>query len=242
MKHRMLKTWAGLLLSGTLAAAVQAQTPPSAAEPAQVVSLSASARKEVAQDWLTVVVRASLEGSDATAVQAQLKSVVNQALAELRPQEQPQQLEVRTGGFGIYPRHNPQGRLVGWLGQADLVVQGRDFAKVGQVAGRLPRMVVTQADFSLSREGRQQLESEVQSQAVQKFRQRAQELARDFGFSGYSLRQVSVGALDRPEQPVMQARLMSDAGLERSAAAAPIPLAAGKEEVRITVSGSIQLR
>lgn len=242
MRRWMLQPLAGLALWGMAATAVQAQTPAVSGEPAQVVSLSASARKEVPQDWLAVVVRASLEGSDASALQEQLKSVVNHALAELRPLEQPQQLEVRTGSFGIYPRHNPQGRLVGWLGQADLVVQGRDFARVSQGAGRLPRMVVTQADFSLSREGRQQLESEVQSQAVQKFRQRAQELARDFGFSGYTLRQVSVGAVDRPEPPVMQARLMSDAGLERSAAAAAIPLAAGKDEVRITVSGSIQLR
>ena len=227
-----------LVLAWGWHAAVQAQALP-AAEATQVVSLSASAQQEVQQDWLTVVVHASLEGSEPVAVQNQLKAVVEQALAQVRPQVQAQSFEVRTGQFGIYPRHGDKGRLLGWQGQADVVIEGRDFAKVSQAAAQVPRMVVTQAVFSLSRQARQQLEAEVQSQAVQKFRQRAQQLAQDFGFSGYTLRQVSVGSVDRPE-PMLQARAMlADAPM---AGATAIPLAAGKDEVRITVSGSIQLR
>ena len=222
-----------------LGAALQAQTL-AAAEPAQVVNLSASAQKEVPQDWLSVVLRASLEGSEPAAVQTQLKAVVEQALGQLRTQVQSPAFEVRSGSFGIYPRHNDKGRVVGWQGQADLVIEGRDFVKVSQAAGQVPRMAVAQAAFSLSREGRQQLEAEVQSQAVQKFRQRAQQLAKDFGFAAYTLRQVSVGSADRAE-PMLQARAMvADVGMAPPAAA--IPLAAGKDEVRISVSGSIQLR
>ena len=207
----------------------------------QVLQLSASAREEVPQDWLSVVVRAQLDGSDPVALQNQLKSILDAAWTSLRPRLQPQQLEVRSGNFGIYPRHNNQGRVTGWQGQAELVIEGRDFAKVSQLAGHLPRMTVAQADFSLSREGRQQLEAEVQSQAVQNFRQRAQALAKDFGFAGYTLRQVSVSSVDRPE-PGIQPRLMMAADAAAAPAQAPIPLVAGKDEVRITVSGSIQLR
>ena len=228
-----------LALAWGLHAPVQAQTPP-AAEASQIVNLSASAQQEVQQDWLTVVVQASVEDNEPVAVQNQLKSLVEQALAQLRPQVQPQVFEVRSGHFGIYPRHNDKGRLLGWQGQADVVIEGRDFAKVSQAAGQVPRMTVAQAAFSLSRQARQQLEADVQSQAVQKFRQRAQQLARDFGFSSYSLRQVSVGSVDRPE-PMLQARAMvADAAMAPTPTA--IPLAAGKDEVRITVSGSIQLR
>lgn len=207
----------------------------------QVLQLSASARQEVPQDWLSVVVRAQLDGSDPVALQNQLKSILDAAWTSLRPRLQPQQLEVHSGQFAIYPRHNNQGRVTGWQGQADLVIEGRDFAKVSQLAGNLPRMTVAQTDFSLSREGRQQLEAEVQSQAVQNFRQRAQALAKDFGFAGYTLRQVSVSSVDRPE-PGLQPRLMMAVDAASAPAQAPIPLVAGKEEVRITVSGSIQLR
>ena len=182
------------------------------------------------------MVRAQQDGSDPVALQSQLKATLEAALSSLRPRLQAQQLEVRSGQFDIYPRHNAQGRVIGWQGQADLVVEGRDFAQVSQLAGNLPRMSVAQADFSLSREGRQQLEAEVQSQAVQNFRQRAQALAKDFGFAGYTLRQVNVSSVDRPE-PGVQPRLMMAADATASPAQAPIPLVAGKEEVRITVSG-----
>ena len=203
---------------------------------------NASARKEVQHDWLSIVVRAQQEGADPVALQNQLKTTLEAALSSLRPRLEPQQLEVRSGHFGIYPRHNNQGRVTGWQGQVDLVVEGRDFARVSQLAGNLPRMTVAQADFSLSREGRQQLEAEVQSQAVQNFRQRAQALARDFGFAGYTLRQVNVSAVDRPEPGIQPRMLMADAAMAPAAAPAAIPLVAGKDEVRITVSGSIQLR
>lgn len=204
----------------------------------QVLTFSASARQEVSQDWLTVVARAQIEGKDPATVQTQLNAIVQAALARLQPL--PDQIEVRSAQFGIYPRHDAQGRLTAWQGQADLVIEGRDFAQVGQLAAGLARMTVTQASFSLSRQARQQLEAQVQSQAVQSFRQRAQALARDFGFAGYSLRQVSVSSVERPE-PQMQPRMLM---VEAVATAAPagLALAAGKEDVRITVSGSIVLR
>ncbi len=231
------KTWAGMALLGWAAAATaQTATGLIPTEPTQVLSLSATARQEVQQDWVSVVVRAQLDGSDPTALQTQLKAVTERALAGLRPQVQPQQLEVRSGTFGIYPRSNNEGKRIGWQGQTELVIEGRDVAKVAQLAGNVPQMTVSQTNFSLSAEARQQLEAQVQSQAVQKFRQRAQALAKDFGFTAYTLRQVAIGAVDRPEMGP-QSRMMAMAD-----APTAIPLAAGKEEVRITVSGSIQLR
>lgn len=230
-----------LSLSSLMALGPVARAQGSSAEPKQVLNLTATARQEVSQDWLTVVARAQLDGKDPAAVQAQLNAIVQAALTSLRPQQRPQQLEVRSGNLGIYPRHDAQGRLTAWQGQAELVIEGRDFAQVSQLAAGLARMTVAQATFSLSRDGRQQLETQVQSQAVQNFRQRAQALALDFGFAGYSLRQVSVSSVDRPE-PVMQPRMLMAETAAASTAAAPLALAAGKEEVRITVSGSIVLR
>ena len=231
-----------LILFAALSIGTEARAQAPQTEAQQILQLSASARKEVQHDWLSIVVRAQQEGADPVALQNQLKTTLEAALSSLRPRLEPQQLEVRSGHFGIYPRHNNQGRVTGWQGQVDLVVEGRDFARVSQLAGNLPRMTVAQADFSLSREGRQQLEAEVQSQAVQNFRQRAQALTKDFGFAGYTLRQVNVSAVDRPEPGIQPRMLMADAAMAPAAAPAAIPLVAGKDEVRITVSGSIQLR
>lgn len=238
--HIVLPRRSSLLLAAamTLSGAAVAQTAP---EPVNLVSLSASAFKDVPEDWLTMVVRATADAADAVSAQNQLKLAVEAALANLRPQAQPQQMEVRTGSFGIYPRHNNQGRVIGWQGSAEVVIEGRDFARVSAAAGKVPGMTVGSAGFSLSREGRQKLESEVQALAVERFRQRAQELSRSFGFNGYTVRQVSVSSADQGG-PVIAHRAMAAPMAMAAAADMAVPVEAGKATVNITVNGTVQMR
>jgi len=207
--------------------------------PANVVSLSASGHLEVPQDWLTVVLGTTREGADAATVQNQLKQAVDAALAAAQPQARPQQFEVRTGNLRLYPRYGSNGRISGWQGQAEVVLEGRDIARLSDVAGRVASMTVSSMGFSLSRDARLALESQVQAQAIERFRARATEVAKGFGFSGYTLREVSVSSADMPDRPVP--RMMA---MEAKAAAGdmPIPTAAGTATVSVTVSGSVQLR
>jgi uncharacterized protein YggE len=64
------------------------------------------------------------------------------------------------------------------------------------------------------------------------------ELARGFGFSGYTLREVAVNSNDQgyPRPRVMAMELKS------AQADAPVPVEAGKSSVVVTISGSVQLR
>lgn len=219
-----------------LAVPAWAQTPE---VPANVVSLSASGHMEVPQDWLTVVLSTTKEGADPVTVQNQLKQAVDSALAAAQAQARPKQLEVRTGNLRLYPRHGSNGRISGWQGQAELVIEGRDIARVGEVAGRIQSMTVSSMGFSLSREARQALESQVQAQAIERFRARATEVAKGFGFAGYTLRDVSVSSADMPDRPVprMMAMEAKAAGSDMA-----IPTAAGTATVSVTVSGAVQLR
>lgn len=207
--------------------------------PANIVSLSASGHMEVPQDWLTVVLGTTKEGSDPVTVQNQLKQAVDAALAAAQGQARPQQLEVRTGNLRLFPRYGSNGRISGWQGQAEVIIEGRDIARIGEVSGRIQSMTVSSMGFSLSREARLALESQVQAQAIERFRARATEVAKGFGFSGYTLRDVSVSSADMPERPMPRMVAM-----EAKAAASDmaIPTAAGTATVSITVSGAIQLR
>jgi predicted secreted protein len=226
----------GLIVAMAAAPAALAQAPE---VPANVVNLSASGHMEVPQDWLTVVLGTTREGSDAATVQNQLKVALDAALAVAQPQARPQQLEVRTGNLRLYPRYGSNGRISGWQGQAELIVEGRDIANVSAVAGRVQTLTVSSMGFSLSREARQALESQVQAQAIERFRARATEIAKGFGFGSYTLRDISVSSSDMPERPMP--RMMA---MEAKAAAsdAAIPVAAGTSTVSITVSGAIQMR
>jgi len=210
------------------------ELPPPA--PHNVLQLSASASVEAQQDLLSVTLSTTSQDADAAAVQRQLTAAVDAALASLRPLIQPGQLDVRTGRFGLSPRWNRDGRIDGWTGTAEVVVEGRDFPRITQAAAKVQTLVVHGIGFGLSRQEQERAEREAQAAAIQRFRGKADELARSFGFSGYALREVSVGANEAGPVPV---RMMAPAA---AGIAGQVPVEAGRSTVRVTVSGSVQLR
>ena len=232
---RSFRLLAALALACAAAGASAQVVPP----PQNVLQLQASGTVEVQQDLLMMVLTVSRDGSDPAAVQAQLKTALDSALAEARRNAQPGQLDVRTGNFALYPRHGRDGRISGWTGTAELVLEGRDFARITQTAGRINTMTLGGVSFGLSREQRAKVEGEAQAQAIERFKARAAELARGFGFTGYTLREVAVNA----NEPGFAPRMRMAAQEARLAAAdAPVPVEPGRSAVTVTVSGSVQLR
>jgi len=206
--------------------------------PQNVLQLTASGTVDVQQDLLSLVLTTTREGTDANLVQAQLKAALDAALAEARKSAQAGQLEVRTGNFGLYPRYEQANRISGWRGTAELVLEGRDFPRITQTAARIQSMTLAGVSFGLSREQRAKVEGEAQAIAIERFKAKAAELARSFGFSGYGLREVAVNSNDQgfsPRQRFAEAPMAAAANM-------PVPVEAGKSAVTVTLSGSVQLR
>ena len=237
--HRI--TAAGLVgLSSLLAAPAGAQTAlATTVAPSNVVSLNASASMEVPKDQLTVVFSTNREGPDAAQVQAQLKQALDAALAEARKAARPGgQVEVQTGNFAVYPRYNNRGTPGGWTGSAELVVEGKDMPAIAQLVGRIQTLTVARSSFGLSREAREAVDAEVTAQAIARFKLKAEQVARQFGFGGWALREVQVQGTDLSVHPQPMMRMQASAA---PAADAPLPVEAGKTAVTATVSGSVQL-
>lgn len=224
-------------LCAALALPAQAQA---LTEPQNVVQLSASAQQEAVQDWLTVTLQARHQAPDAGTVQNQLKASVERALAHARPRAARAGLALSTGAFQVQPRYGRDGQVVGWQGTAELLLQGRDVAQVAALAGDTPGMSVAHIYFSLSREASQRLEAEVRQQAIARFKATAQQVAQEFGFAGYTLREVSVsdGGVASPVRP----RLFMAAEAKADMASAPVPAEPGRATVQVSVAGSVQLR
>ena len=209
------------------------------APPQNVVQLSAQATQEVQQDLLTITLNTTREAADAATAQAQLKLALDGALQEARKAAQPEAMEVRTGYFSLYPRYGRDGKVTGWQGTAELVLEGKDFGRISTTAGKVQGMTVSGVGFGLSRAQRTKVESEIQTTAIERFKARASEVAKAFGFGGFTLREVSINSND--SMPGPRPRVMA---LEARAAAADmaVPVEAGKATVVVTVSGSVQLR
>ena len=205
--------------------------------PQNVVQLAANGSVEVQQDLLTISMSTTREGLDATAIQSQLKTALDSALTEAKKTAQPGQLDVRTGNFSLYPRYGRDGKITVWQGTTELVLEGRDFARISAAAGKIQTLTMGQVSFGLSREQRLKVEGDAQTQAIERFKARAADIAKSFGFATYTLREIAVntgeqGYVPRQRVMAMEAKsAMSDA---------PVPVEAGKATV--TVSGSVQLQ
>lgn len=209
-----------------------------------VLGLSAQASVEVTRDLLAITFSTSRQGADANAVQAQLKRALDAALAEARQAARPGELEVQTGNFSLYPRYaggtptSPPG-LSGWQGSAELVVEGRDIAAIGQLAGRITTMTVARVGHRLSRQASQRVEVEIAVEAIARYRAKAAEYARQFGYAGFTIREVSVATSDPDGGPVPMLRM-------QAAGAAPtgeaLSIEPGKSVVTATVNGTVQMK
>lgn len=219
------------------ATAVFAQNVPAPTQ--NVLQLTASGTVEVQQDLLSIQLSTTREGADASTVQAQLKVALDAALAEARKTVLAGQMEMRTGNFSLYPRYTRDGKISGWNGTAELTLEGRDFARITQAAGRIQTLTLRGVSFGLSREERARVEGEAQAIGIAQFKTKAETLAKGFGFSGYSLREVSVNANDQGFVP--RPRMMAMEAKSASADMA-VPVEAGKSSVIVTVSGTVQLR
>jgi predicted secreted protein len=225
---------ASLALLAAAPGTFAAETP----APQGVVNLQASATAEVPRDLLIVTLNATREGPDAAAVQSALKQALDAALAEARKAAKPGQVDVQTGNFTLFPRYGKQSTITGWQGNAELVLEGRDMPAIAALAGRITTMTVARVAYSLSRELREKTEGELAAQAIARYRAKAADMARQFGYSGYTLREASVSATEPNfPQPLPRARTMAVA----SAGDEALPVEAGKGVVNIVVNGSVQL-
>lgn len=224
-------------VSGT-AFAQNAATP----APQNVLQLAASGSVDVQQDLLVLTLAATREGADASTVQTQLRQALDAGLAEAKRAAQPEQMEVRTGQFGLYPRYGKDGKITAWQGRAELVLQGRDFSRITTTAGRIQSMPISQIAFDLSKEARARVQAEAQTRAIEEFKNRAGELAKGFGFSGYSLREVSVNSDEMSPGPRAPRMVAMQAKSSMMSADESVPVEAGKTQVVVHVSGSVQLR
>ena len=224
-----LFTWAGATFSQQSTARDGLQN---------VAQLSASGSVEVQQDLLSIAMSTTRDGADASTVQTQLKQALDTALAQARQAAAPGQMDVRTGNFSLQPRYGKEGKINGWQGSTELVLEGKDFSRITTTAGKIQTLTLTNVGFALSREQRARVESEAQTLAIERFKSRAADIAKSFGFGSYTLREVSISSNDqgspRPYAMAMQAKTaMADA---------PVSVEAGKSTVTVNVSGSVQMK
>jgi predicted secreted protein len=224
-----------------VALAARAETVP----PQGVLGLSASASVEVTKDLLAVTLSTTKEGADANVVQAQLKEALDAALVEAKKVARPGQLDVQTGNFSIYPRYanatsSAKPTIRGWQGTVELVVEGRDMAAIGQLTGRITTLTIARVSYRLSREASQRVESDISADAIAAFRAKAAAYAKNFGYAGVAVREVTVSTSDAQNSPAPMVRMQ--AATASPSSGDPLSVEPGKALVTATINGTVQMK
>jgi len=199
-------------------------------------SLSAEASAQVAQDTVTITLAAELDGASQAKVAEQLSTTLGHAMKQVAGDTK---VKASTGNVRVWPVNDNRGRISGWHGRAEILLESTDFkAAAAQAAKAGDGMAIANLHFSVSRAARAKVEQDLLAEASKAFRARSQALADAFGFTSYSIRSIELGGSGpMPYQPAP--RMMAMASVSK---AAPVPLEGTTETVTVSVRGSIFLR
>ncbi|KOF54913.1 MULTISPECIES: SIMPL domain-containing protein [unclassified Achromobacter] len=221
----------------------QAQDNPAAEAPASrapEMTLQAMASSEVKQDTVRITLSAEVDAPDQPAAGKKLTAALDDVAKRAR---ETKGVDVRTGGFHVWPNTNNKGKISSWRGQGEIILESKDFDAAAALASRLSdKTAISNISFSLSRAAREAEERKLLKEAAQAFKERALAAANAFGFTGYRLSKLELGgsggAAPMPRMMATQA-MAKDAG---GAYSPDVPLDAGNVTVSVAVNGTIVLQ
>ncbi|BAX58451.1 SIMPL domain-containing protein [Burkholderia stabilis] len=220
--------------------AAHAQTTnPHFPEPAGVLSLSSQASADVPQDIIHITLFYEQQAKDPGSLTSALNQRADAALSQAKGVSG---VTAHTGAFSVYPSTDRDGKISAWRGRTEVALESRDFAAASKLAGQLSNLMqVANVEFSLSPEAQRTAEQKLTTEAIKSFRARADEAAKAFGYSSYTIRDVNVGS-GRNVQPYPRMMAMAAAPMDSAKMSAPIAVEGGKATVSVTVNGSVQMK
>jgi len=204
------------------------------------MTLQAAASSEVKQDTVRISLTAEVDAPDQPAAGKKLTAILDDVVKRARDTKG---VDVRTGGFNVWPNTNSKGKISSWRGQGEVVLESKDFDAAAALASKLSdKTAISNIAFLLSREAREAEERKLLKEAAQAFKDRALAAANAFGFSGYRLSKLELGGSGGP---VPMPRMLGAAAMAKDASGGfspDVPLEAGDVTVSVAVNGTIVLQ
>jgi len=218
-----------LLLAG--APPADAQTLLETLPPSQpIVTITASATNDVANDRMHALLRAEADNADAAQAANDVNARMARALARTKAVTG---VDASTTAYTSYQISEPN-RPMRWRVSQTLALESSEFAILSSLVTKLQAsdgLVLSGLTFSVNTTTRRAAEDALMQQAIRRWQQRAENAARGFGATGYRTGRVTIQTNDygRP-QPMLKAGMTA-------AGAAPVTVEGGTSEVTVTVSG-----
>ena len=191
--------------------------------------------RPVENDRMQATLSVTAEDENAAHLADQINRTTAWALQTAKSQGK---VEVRTSSYRTYPVYD-KNKIRRWRGTQELVMEGSDFAALGNLIGQLQqRLQVTAINFSLSPAQRGAAEDEMITQALDAFKQRADLVRKQLSAKSYRIVDlfIDTGA-GQPVPIVRRAGAMAAAE-----AVAPPAVEGGTSTLTVSVRGVIELQ
>lgn len=198
------------------------------------ISLLATVVDEVDNDILEATLSVYREGSNPSLLSEEVNSTIQWAIDEAKKVSG---VTVQTLGYQASPVYQQQ-RLSAWRVRQSLRLESRDIARLSQLIGQLQeRLAVGRVGYRISAQRRNAVEESLIAEAIGRFQQRAELVAKQMGRSRYRVVQMSIDTGGAPTQPMMRAEMsaMADARISPG-------FEVGTQTVRVSVHGTIELQ
>lgn len=209
--------------------------PANTAERAPSVTVNASATTTIANDRMQASLRTESENASAAAASAAVNARMASVLAQLKSQPS---INVASSGYST-DAIVEKGKPTRWRVSQSIRLDSADFDVLATAIGKLQDsgMLLSGLGFSLSDAARKAAEDSVTLQAINAWRQRAQNASQALGYGAWRVGSVHVQTNDNV-RPFMAMRSEMKMGV-----AAPMPVAAdaGTTDVTVSVSGDALL-
>lgn len=203
------------------------------------VNLSANGETSIEQDFLTINLSYETDGSNNKQVQENLTKKLNDSISDIKNQIKNHDFTVKMGRFSVYPQYN-KSTVSGWHGVATIIMEGKDFPAISNAASSVKDFTIQSTSFSVSPEKISQLKDKTVTKAIEKFKEQAQKVSKDFGFNQYKIKAVNVSYDEQGAMPVFRTMMNAQAPMAVSAKeSTPVDFEAGKTTIRASVDGSI---
>jgi predicted secreted protein len=197
------------------------------------INLSVSAEQQVDNDTLVAVMSAQQEGNDPSRLAREVNQRIQQAVDQAK---QDPAIRVQTLDYQTAPIYRNQA-LAGWRVRQSIRLESQESAALSKLIGELQQELgVDNITYTISPQRRKESEDRLITQAIARFKQRAEMISTQIGHPGYRLVEMNVNTHGHTPRP-MQVRAMS----MEAQAAAPT-LEAGSQRVEVKINGIIELK
>ncbi|MBC7943814.1 MAG: SIMPL domain-containing protein [Burkholderiales bacterium] len=229
-----MRLFKNIVLAGWIAVSpglVQAHEP---ALRYNVVELQADAQREVQNDTMTATLFVEQNGFEPAQVADSVNKVVNQAL---KTAKEFGGVTVKSGYTQTYPVYGKNNQLQGWRMRSELRLETKNFAAGSKLIGKLQSsMQLAEMGFSVSDEARRKAENELVTEAIARFRERADIARQALDGGAYKIQRLSINTGGR--QPIRPFLARAEA---RSMDVAAPDVQAGTSEVTVSANGAIEI-